>query len=268
VRALDKVRYVNPSNAAPIAPEPSPRGIEVRVPKAAELVAGQIRNDIVRGHIAEGDALPPESALMVQFGVSRPTLREAFRVLESEALITVSRGARGGARVQVPKTEVAARYASLVLQLRGATLGDVLETRSTIEPPLAGRLARKRTAADLKRLTATFEDAKGLTGDEARAAQHHFHQVVIDLAGNEALRVIMGILEHILRAATANRSRRSAREEESFIQEAGMRSHGRLIELIEAKDGDGAERLWRKHLDETTKWLGDEVSVPVMELFA
>ena len=68
----------------------------VRVPKTAELVASHLRRQIVRGELKEGDALPPESALMEHFGVLRPTLREAFRVLESEALISVRRGARGG----------------------------------------------------------------------------------------------------------------------------------------------------------------------------
>ncbi len=243
-------------------------GAEVRVPKAAELVAAQLRHDIVRGILREGDALPTESALMEQFGVSRPTLREAFRVLEAEALITVSRGARGGARVQVPKTEVAARYAGLVLRLRGATLADVLETRAAIEPPLAGRLARRRTAADLARLRAAFEEAHHVTGDAARTAQHHFHQVVIELAGNQTAQVIMGILDHIVDAATASRARRADLEEQEVTEHVGLRSHQRLLELIEAKDGEGAERLWRKHIVETTKWLSDDASAStVMELF-
>ena len=81
----------------------------VKVPKTAELVATQLRNQIIRGELREGDALPPESTLMEQFAVSRPTLREAFRVLESEALISVRRGARGGARVHAPNGDVAAR---------------------------------------------------------------------------------------------------------------------------------------------------------------
>ena len=88
----------------------------VWVPKTAELVAAYIRRRIVRGELQRDDALPPESALMEQFSVSRPTLREAFRILESEGLITIRRGARGGARVQVPTTEVAAGYVGLVLQ--------------------------------------------------------------------------------------------------------------------------------------------------------
>jgi DNA-binding FadR family transcriptional regulator len=85
----------------------------------AELVAQQLRRQIIRGELPEGAALPSEAALMTRFGVSRPTLREAFRVLESEGLINVRRGAHGGARVQVPSGEAAARYAGLVLEFRG-----------------------------------------------------------------------------------------------------------------------------------------------------
>ena len=57
-------------------------GVQVRVPKAGELIANHLRRQIVRGQLREGDALPPENDLMQQFKVSRPTLREAFRVLK------------------------------------------------------------------------------------------------------------------------------------------------------------------------------------------
>ncbi len=81
----------------------------VRVPKAGELVASHLRRQMVLGELKEGAQLAPESVLMEQFGVSRPTLREAFRILEAEGAITVRRGVRGGARVQVPDTDVAAK---------------------------------------------------------------------------------------------------------------------------------------------------------------
>ena len=70
----------------------------IRVPKTAELVADRLRRQIIRGELREGDSLPPEADLMAAYGISRPTLREAFRVLESEGLIDVHRGSRGGAR--------------------------------------------------------------------------------------------------------------------------------------------------------------------------
>ena len=83
----------------------------LHMPKMAELIGDVLRRQIVHGDLKEGDALPSEAVLMEQFGVSRPTLREAFRVLESESLITIRRGAHGGARVKSPDQKIAARYA-------------------------------------------------------------------------------------------------------------------------------------------------------------
>src|SRR5215212_9794665 len=101
----------------------------VRAPKTAELIASHIRRQIVRGELRENDTLPPELSLMAQFGVSRPTLREAFRILETESLISVRRGSRGGAQVMAPDISVAARYVGLLLQVQGTTIVDVYEAR-------------------------------------------------------------------------------------------------------------------------------------------
>jgi len=82
----------------------------VRIPKAAELVSKELRNQIVRGVLKMGDSLTGEAELMARFGVSRPTLREAIRILESEGLVRISRGARGGASVLSPSINIAARH--------------------------------------------------------------------------------------------------------------------------------------------------------------
>src|SRR5580693_5576995 len=74
----------------------------VRAPKTSELIATQLRRQIVRGTVKPGEKLPPETRLMEQFGVSRPTIREAFRILETEGLIVVRPGSRGGAQVVAP----------------------------------------------------------------------------------------------------------------------------------------------------------------------
>src|SRR5690349_336305 len=113
---------------------PAAAGAPIRSPKTAELVAGTLRRMVVDGQLKEGDFLPNEAELMVHFGVSRPTLREAVRVLESERLVEVRRGSRTGARVRVPGPEIVARPAGLLLELSGATIADVMTARSGIEP--------------------------------------------------------------------------------------------------------------------------------------
>ncbi|WP_343232204.1 GntR family transcriptional regulator [Mycolicibacterium sp. CBMA 361] len=90
----------------------------VKIPKASELVAANLRRRIITGDLKPGELLPNEATLMVEFGVSRPTLREAFRILESEAIITVLRGAHGGGRVLEPDGAVSRQYVSLRLWLR------------------------------------------------------------------------------------------------------------------------------------------------------
>jgi DNA-binding FadR family transcriptional regulator len=232
----------------------------VRVPKTAELVAAQLRRQIVRGELAEGAALPPESTLMEQFGVSRPTLREAFRVLESEALISVRRGAHGGARVHVPNGDVAARYAALVLEHRSTELADLYTARSVIEPACAELLAQRRDPEDVALLrTALAEDGQDKLGAATAIRTHlQFHALMVRAAGNETLIVLTEMLRHIIDLANEAHvvaDAGSPQTERAFRR--GHRAHARLIDLIEAGDGQGAHDLWRRHLEEAESYLLD-----------
>jgi len=244
-------------------------GSEVRAPKTAELVAAQLRRRIVKGELLEGDALPPETVLMEQFGVSRPTLREAFRVLESELLISVRRGARGGARVHIPNVDVAARYAGLVLEYRGATLADVFEARNIIEPTCAGLLASHHTEGQLRQLWAEVERAEGVRDDPNRMIRVHteFHALLVEFAGNQTLRVLSGMLRQIIDTANWTRVALDAGSpSERRATHRGARAHRRLVELIEAGDAEGAEALWRKHLVEAADYLAAGSMKTVLDL--
>jgi DNA-binding FadR family transcriptional regulator len=226
-------------------------GSQVRVPKMGELVASSLRRQIVRGDLAEGDALPSESELMRQFGVSRPTLREAFRVLESESLISVRRGVHGGARVHVPNGDVAARYAALVLEHRGATLRDVYEARGAIEAACVGRVVQNRTQKQLATLRQAVEDSRLLQGNPVRqmAEQSRFHQLLVEMTGNQTLVVLSGMLRRIVDVVNLSHAHEDAGPPagERALRK-GFRAHERLISLIEQRDVAEAESLWRKHL--------------------
>lgn len=243
------------------------RGGRVRVPKTAELVAARIRRQIIRGEVKEGDALLPEAELMTEFGVSRPTLREAFRILESESLISVTRGSRGGARVHPPDIRVAARYAGLFLQYAGATLEDVQTARLVVEPPAARLIAERRDVKAAQQLREVIGQEKEVLDDAHTFAELStlFHERLMDLAGNQTLALVVGMLHDIVEmhaesSLTAHLSVAATKR--------AVRSQEKLVDLIESGDADGAERHWHNHVKNAARSLLDKAGrKSVVDLF-
>jgi DNA-binding FadR family transcriptional regulator len=227
----------------------------VRVPKTAELVASHLRRQIVRGELKEGDALPPESALMEQFAVSRPTLREAFRVLESEALISVRRGARGGARVHAPDGDVAAQYAGLVLQFRGATLADVYAARKAIELAALAALANRRSDSVLKPLLANIDECDAIDGDPARrvVTQEQFHRLLVEAAGNQTLTIFEAMIHRIIELhGSVYVAKHVGEPQATESARIGSRAHRRFVDLLLERRHQEATELWERHLVEAS----------------
>lgn len=223
----------------------------VRVPKTAELVAGHLRRRIVRGELNEGDALPPEAELMEQFGISRPTLREAFRVLESESLITVRRGARGGARVHLPDLSVAGRYSGLLLQVQGATLDDVFGARIVIEPAAARMVAEQHRRDVIERLLAAIDAEEEEVENPAGFAEASamFHAQLVAESGNKTLALLAGTLTEVIVASTEHAVAHSKRDESQVTANLrAVRAHRKLVGLLEKGDADEAETFWTRHM--------------------
>lgn len=228
-----------------------------RVPKTAELVADALRGQIIRGQLTEGQSLPAEAELTVQFGVSRPTLREAFRILESERLIEVRRGARGGAQVRLPDIRVAATYAGLLLQSERVRLGDVYEARTVVERPAVAELTSRPVPEAIEPLCANLRETEELLAapdlDTERLDELalDFHADLVRLAGNHTLYLFSSMLRQILHGA--NRRTVAAfngRPARVKVYTEVLRAHAALVEHIVAGDAAAADALWRSHLDE------------------
>src|SRR5215813_9157695 len=129
---------------------------ESRLREKPQQIADELQAMIVSGRLSEGDSLGREPELVERFGVSRPSLREALRILEAEGLITVVRGMLGGVVVHEPDERMTARTAALVLQARNVSLADVYEARALLEPiavrSVAQSRSRRAAAAELRQL--------------------------------------------------------------------------------------------------------------------
>jgi GntR family transcriptional repressor for pyruvate dehydrogenase complex len=230
---------------------------DVRVPKTGELVAAQLRRAIVRGELKPGDRLPSEAELVAQYHVSRPTLREALRILEFESLVRVSRGVGGGARVCLPSHNLVTHAAGLALGLRGATVQEVFMTRIMIEPQAARFAAEHvaQTCASALRERLVAEHAAPTTdfcGYNERVAD--FHRALLEFCGNPGLAVVGQALQDIItqHMSTALRNLHPPAELQAKLRAVGLKSQERLIALIAAEDGAGAEAHWARHLEATS----------------
>jgi len=245
---------------------PSAKQIDGRQREKPQQIADELRALIVSGELSEGDSLGHEPDLVERFGVSRPSLREALRILEAEGLVSVVRGVRGGVVVHEPDGRMTARTAALVLQARNVSLEDVFEARSLLEPiaakALAARRGRKAAIAELRLLVREEVDA---IEDPERfgAANAAFHQRLVSLAGNQTLSIVAEMLTEIVSRAVTSVSQENV-VGSLAVRRRGIRSQERLLDLLEAGDSAGAEDHWRSHMQVVGKvMLGQRASTVV-----
>jgi GntR family transcriptional regulator, transcriptional repressor for pyruvate dehydrogenase complex len=220
-----------------------------RAPKTAERVARDLVRDIVAEGLRPGDVLPPEAALLDRYGVGRPTLREAIRILEVQELVWVKPGPGGGPVVGEVSPAAFGRTASLFFRLGGVTFRELLAARLVLEPLCARVAAEAGDPVGTARLRAAMEQGRtvDVTDDDAYvAASTAFHSALTSASGNGVLDLVaegvMSIYERRIPAGVAAVAHRPAIVEE----------HQRITDAILAGDAAEAERLVTRHVEDIT----------------
>lgn len=225
---------------------------QIRPQRAAELVAADIRGRILSGDLDDG--LPTEMVLLEEFSVSRPTLREALRILETEGLVRTRRGKQGGASVSRPTVDTAAYHLGLVLQSISVDLRDLATARQLLEPLCvslaAQRPDREQVAAELEELV---DESEELMGDGAAFTTSllRFHEQLVKACQNQSLQILVGTVERVWESQERAWAQ-EASERGDYPDEEGQRhaldSHRRIARRIGNGDAEGASRAARNHL--------------------
>jgi len=132
--------------------------------------------------------------LLERLAVSRPTLRQAAKIVESDRLIRIRRGTGGGYFADRPDARDAIRSLIHFLRLRGATLADVIQVTRPIGEEAAAAAARLRTAADAKQVAAfvaTIDDRD--SARELIAGEVEMARMISALSGNPVIELVMEI---------------------------------------------------------------------------
>lgn len=244
-----------PIDAAPEDPSTAgPRLADLRSPRVAELVADHLRRRILSGDLDDGELLPKEEELRGQYPVSKPSFREAMRILEAEGLITVRRGNVGGAVVHRPSANNVAYTMAMVLATRNAGVSDVARALRECEPTCAALCAERtdRRRQVVPKLRKVHKESRRDLGDlvYATTVSRRFHEALVQYCGNESLILMVGALEAIWSSHETGWASRIRDPESVPIEErrAAFDVHEQMIQLIDDGDSDRVRELAAAHL--------------------
>ncbi len=216
--------------------------------KASEQVADQIRKSILGGGLRPGQRLPSERDLASQFEVTRTTLREALKRLESLKLIFIRHGDRATVLdwMRHGSLELLNDLISRKDRLNVALLENVMEARVVVGAEVAKLAARRRGDDDLLNLEEAFQTLEHATGEqrEFQAAEFDFFHALATTSHN----LVFVFLLNSMRKLYVNNGGYFA----PLVgdQEATVANHRAILDAVRRQDGEAAARQSRTFLEE------------------
>jgi GntR family transcriptional repressor for pyruvate dehydrogenase complex len=214
----------------------------VKSTRIYQEIVRQVKQLIAEGKLKSGDRLPPERDLAEKFMVSRTSVREALRALQSRGLIDIRAGE--GAFVRDISVDTLIEPLALVILPHREAVGELFEARRLLEPAIAALAARRATQEELGEMERILEEqakevAQGRTGVAQDAA---LHSSIANSAHNRAITRIVNALMDLLT---------QSREESLHTPGRPTRSHAdhrRILEAIKRRDDVAAHRAMLDHL--------------------
>jgi DNA-binding FadR family transcriptional regulator len=220
----------------------------VSLGRASQAIVEQIRALLRDGRLAPGDRLPSERDLCRQFGVSRVTVREALRILETGGLITIKVGAHGGAFVTSPTSDQVGAGLADLMALSPMTAAEVTEARLVFELGIVPLVIERATDEDIAELRRMTDEHLRCTkaGKYTMEMSADFHTAVAACTHNAAVEMLVQsfhgpLLMSLLEAKTVA----------PLMGKAGVGEHIAFIDAIEARDEARAQDIMRTHLRRT-----------------
>lgn len=210
-----------------------------------DQVARALGGEILAGVYPPGAKLPSEAEMLQRFGVSRTVLREVFKTLTAKGLIV--------SKTRVGTTVLDSAFWNFfdadVLAWKVAQgfdiafIRDLAAIRVAIEPAAARAAAENATAKDIASMRRSVASmaAASTSASEFAEADLEFHKAVGQASGNVLMRSLAAVIETALLASF----RMSSPVHEAEEHDDSVKGHSRIVDAIEAGDGEGAAQAMR-----------------------
>jgi GntR family transcriptional repressor for pyruvate dehydrogenase complex len=211
--------------------------------KLSDEVANQIKNLISEGKLKPGDRLPPERELIKQFGVSRPSLREALNSLVTMGFLDIKQSKRpfvksvASGRMEDPL--------SFLIKTDTQKIFDLIEVRKAMEAWGASQAAQRATEEDIKRLESILEEMEKAIkeGRDWDKEDADFHLAIAQATHNMVQTHLMSTMYDLLRESVAKVFTDQTKMKKLFQQ------HSRIVNAIKNRSPEKARERTLEHLD-------------------
>lgn len=231
----------------------------VQTKRASEEIYEQIRQLILDGEIKPGERLPSERKMMDMMHRSRPTIREAMRMLEREGYIKIHSGS-SGAVVQEISVDNAVQSLETIMQLQQLNMENILEFRRMTESVAAKLAALRRTEADLGKMQEILEEAEQSVGDTGRFidCDMRFHLAVAEASGNAMYTIMLQVCRNMIGEALTDVWDRGSRTESEERYQRILRVHKSVWQAIADREEETAFRNMESHLVDAERDILDK----------
>lgn len=219
-----------------------------QVTRPRDQVEQQLREAILEGHFAQGDKLPPETELANQFGVSRPTVREALGALVSAGLIRKIPGVAGGSFVNTVTpdslSQMLTQSMDTIVRIGALDIAEITEVRRVLEIPAAEWAARNRSEAHLEVMKSVVAQQRSTTIDDPDIPEYdlRFHTAIGYASGNRLLAAFIASVHDATHPA-------QFLDVTAEVAQKTVRQHMAIVAAIEDRDPVRSADAMREHLD-------------------
>ena len=215
----------------------------VRTNSISSQIVMQVREALFSGKLKPGDFLGSEKNLATQFDVSRITVRDALRALETMGIVEIRVGASGGARIAKGNLDYFSDALAIQFKLAGVTEHEILDLQMAIESSASELAAVNRTSQDLEKISHLLKESETVLNNPAEFTEigHKFHLAMVEASGNRALVAQFSSLRHVIWPDGAKRAKRE-------IAEHAHKIHQKLFAFIKESDSESARKLMVAHL--------------------
>jgi len=221
--------------------------------KIHENIVEQIRKALSEGRLKPGDKLPPEKELIEKFQVSKVTLREAIRSLETLGFLEIRKGLSGGAFVKEIDMQKARESFFNIFVFKNLSLSDLSEVRLILEPYAAEKAALAITDDELETLGKLNKQCEHILSNQISFTLHkneiEFHRIIGSISRNPILMFILDFIDNIL--VDANEILKPGKD----FSEKVLSAHVQIHKALSERDAKKAREEMIKHVEQVERDL-------------